>query len=359
MKWLSACFSVLTITTTSIASSQTSGSVNDQRSASRLPRWLLMVAVMFGLLLLPVGRAAQSGQKAATDQAEAERLPTESDTLPLGLPDPEKPVTTPKLLYLAWQKDGVRSTGMSIPSMVWTPDGKILSQEKSDEILKRVKSFDVHWRQEDDLPPLSMIFQVDGRLTISPVMPTVITAEGDRHTMASTVNTPRKGLIVSTAAPYKSALAQWPEEISLEIKYPVENMIIVKTMKNIPDEPVKIAKGVNWYLDPQRARERNPDTREMQIAYDKTAAVLQLNRETADKLTQYECRVYLRGHKKPIQGLYSTIIEPDGQQYDIRVSQSFGQKQDIEKIEIIRQRYKTSLIKNIPLKLQLLPEGDQ
>lgn len=359
MKRLSACFSVLTIPTTSSACSQTSGSVNQRRSASRCPRWLWMVAVMFGLLFLPVGRAAQSGQEAATGQAEAKQLPTESDTLPLGLPDPEKPVTTPKLLYLAWQKDGVRSTGMSIPSIVWTPDGEILSQEKSDEILKRVKSFDVHWRQEDDLPPLSMIFQVDGRLTISPVLPTVITAEGDRHTMASTVNTPRKGLIVSAAAPYKSALAQWPEEISLEIKYPVENMIIVKTLKNIPDEPVKIAKGVTWYLDPKRARERNPDTREMQIAYDKTAAVLQLNRETADKLTQYECRVYLSGHKNPLRGFYSTIIEPDGQQYDIRVSQSFGQKQDIEKIEIIRQRHKTSLIKNIPVKLQLLPEGDQ
>ncbi|MDF1746046.1 MAG: hypothetical protein P1V19_20265, partial [Gimesia sp.] len=316
------------------------------------------VAVVFGLILLPMGRATQSGQEAATEQATANHFPSESDAIPLGLPDPENPVTTPKLLYLAWQKDGVRSTGMSIPSTLWTPNGKILSQEKSDEILKRVKSFDVHWRQADDLQPLSMVFQVDGRLVHSPVMPIVITADGDRYMTASTFNTPRNGLIVSAAAPYETSLAKWPEEISLEIKYPIENTIIVKTLKEIPDEPVRIAKGITWYLDPKRAREVDSETGIMQIAYDKTAAVFQINRETADMLMSFECRVYLRGQKEPLRGLYSTIIESDGQQNSIRVSKSFGQKQDIEKIEIIRQRHSTSIIKNIPLKLQLLPKAD-
>lgn len=333
--------------------------VNNHRFTSRPPRWQWLIAVLFVLLLLPVGRAAQSGPEAVTEQAEANSPSSESEDVPLGLPDPENLVKTPKLLYLAWQKDGVRSTGMSIPSTVWTPDGKILNQEKSDEILKRVKSFDVHWRQEDDLQPLSMVFQVDGRLVDSPIMPTVITADGDRFMMASTVDTPRYGLIVSAAAPYKSSLAKWPEEISLEIKYPIENWVIVKTLKEIPDEPVKIAKGVTWYLDPKRARELDPATKKFQIAYDKTAAVLQVNRETADKLTQFECRVYLRGKTEPLWGQYSTIIEADGQQNLIRVSKSFEQKQDIEKVEIIRQRFKTSLIKNIPLKLPLLPEADE
>lgn len=333
--------------------------VNNHRFVSRPPRWLWLVAIVFGLLLLPVGSAVQSGQQAATEQTDEKTLQTESEAVPLGLHDPEKPVTTPKLLYLGWQKDGVHSTGMSIPSTLWNPDGKILSQAKSDEILKKVKSFDVYWRQEDDLNPLSMVFQVDGRLRDSPVMPTVITADGVRHSSAATVNTPRYGLIVSAAAPYESSLSKWPEEISLEIKYPIENRVIIKTLKEIPDEPVKIAKGVSWYLDPKRAMETDPGTGRMQMAYDKTAAVLQINRETADKLTQFECRVYLRDQKKPLRGHYSTIIESDGQQNEIRVSDSFGQKQDIEKVEILRQRYKTSLIKNIPLKLQLLPEVNE
>jgi len=332
---------------------------NKHRFASRPPRWLWLVAVVFGLFLLPVGRAAQSGQEAVTEQATENNLSPESDAIPLGLPDPEKPVTTPKLLYLAWQKDGIHSTGQSIPSTLWNLNGKILSQKKSDEILKRVKSFDAHWRQTDDLQPLSMLFQVDGRLVRSPVMPIVITADGDRYATASTINTPQNGLIVSAAAPLMSSLAKWPEKISLEIKYPIENLIIVKTLKDVPDDPVRIAKGITWYLDPQRAMEVDSETRKMQRAYDKTAAVLQVNRETADMLTSFESRVYLRGHKEPLQGQYTTIIEADGQQNIIRVSKSFEQKQDIEKIEIIRQRHKTSLIKNIPLKLQLLPKTDE
>tara|TARA_R110002111_G_scaffold229327_5_gene290574 strand:+ start:416 stop:1279 length:864 start_codon:yes stop_codon:yes gene_type:complete len=271
--------------------------VNEHWFTSRPSRWLWLVAVVFGLLLLPVGRVAKSGQEAETEQAEANHLPPESDAGPLGLPDPEKPVTTPKLLYLAWQKDGIRSTGMSIPNTLWNPNGKILSQDKSDEILKRVKSFDVHWRQAGDLQPLSMVFLVDGRLTHSPVMPTVITADGDRYTTASTINTPQNGLIVSAAAPLMSSLAKWPEEISLEIKYPIENMLIVKTLKDVPDEPVRIAKGITWYLDPKRAMEVDSEIGKMQIAYDKTAAVLQVNRETADMLTWFECRVY---KSKPI-----------------------------------------------------------
>ncbi|WP_417387124.1 hypothetical protein [Gimesia sp.] len=305
-----------------------------------------------------MGNAVHSGQETGPAQAETNSPSTEAEAVPLGLPDPENPVTAPKLLYLAWQQDGVRSTGMSIPSTVWKPDGTILSQEKSDEILKQVKSFDVYWRQEDDLNPLSMVFQVDGRLVDSPVLPTVITADGVRHTGGATVNSPRNGMIVSAAAPYQSTLANWPEEIAVEIRYPIENRVIAKTLKEIPDEPVQIAKGVSWYLDPNRARETDPATGKFQIAYDKTAAVLQVNRETADKLTQYECRVYLRGQKAPLQGQYSTIIEPDGQLNEIRVSKSFAQKQDIEKVEIVRQRFKTGLIKNIPVKLLLLPEAN-
>lgn len=331
---------------------------SNHRFAARPPRWTWLVAIIFSLLLLPVGSAVHSGQETTPAQAETNSPSTASEAVPLGLPDPENPVTAPQLLYLAWQKDGVRSTGMSIPSTVWKPDGTILSQEKSDEILKRVKSFDVHWRQEDDLNPLSMVFQVDGRLVDSPVMPTVITADGVSHSGGATVNSPRNGMIVSAAAPYQSSLANWPEEISVEINYPVENRMNVKTLKKIPDEPVEIAKGVSWYLDSKRAMETDPGTGKMQIAYDKTAAVLQVNRETADKLTQYECRVYLRGQKTPLQGQYSTIIEPDGQLNDIRVSKSFAQKQDIEKVEFVRQRFKTALIKNIPVKLTLLPEAN-
>ena len=302
------------------------------------------------------GRAASQFDMPSARPATMEHSakPTEDALASL---DQNSTVETPQLLYLTWQKDGIHSTGKPIPHTLWDLDGKILSDQLNDEVLKKVGSFSVANRKEGELPPLVFVFKVDQRITHCPVLPVVVTANGKISSGMTARCKPTNGMNVSAAAPQTDAMREWPTHISLEIKYPVENITTIKTLTDIPDDPVKIAPGVQWYLDSTRARDDREAGR-LREAKGKTAAVLQTSQDLADALISYEVRVYLRGIAAPLSSLYKTIIEPNGKLHEIDVSQAFNGKNAIERVEITRQRYAVRRIDNVPVRVDILPKTD-
>ena len=269
-------------------------------------------------------------------------------------PDQTVPFESPQLLYLTWQNDGIHSTGKPIPHILWDLDGKILDDQLNNKVLKKVGSFSVHWRKEDELHPLGLVFQVDQRITHCPVMPTVIMTDGKKSSGGTARSKPTNGMNVSAAVPRTDALKEWPKDISLEIKYPVDNITTIKTLTEVPDDPVTIAPGVQWYLDPTRALAREAGG--LRRAEGKTAAVLQTSRDVADPLVSYNVQVFLRGKTTAISSAYGTIIEPGGKLHDIDVSEAFDDKNAIERVEITRQHYAIKRINKVPVRIDLLPK---
>jgi beta-lactamase regulating signal transducer with metallopeptidase domain len=313
-----------------------------RRFRSRAPRWLWVAAVVLGLALLPGGEAAE--RLTPIPDLDGDE-PRSTDLNP--------PATTPDLLYLAWQEDDARGAGKPIPHAIWDLRGKTLSKERSDQLLEQ-KLFSSFPRRDGELRPLLMVFDVDRRITCSPVMLAMITADGKRHWISSSRGSPVNGRILSTAHPAAKLLGKWPQKISLEIKYPIDNVTVVKTLTEIPNNPVEIVPGVRWYLDPMRASDVDERTGKLQRAPNKTAGVLEI-RDDARKLVSYEMRLYLRGEQKK-GTFYGTFLERRGELYEIRVTEAFDNKDQIERLEIIRQRNEISRIDNVPLRLDLLPE---
>ncbi|MBN2021764.1 MAG: M56 family metallopeptidase [Pirellulales bacterium] len=322
---------------------------------SRPPRWHWLVAAALGLLILPAGRAAERAVTPPEPAAKESGAETKKDAPPEG----NAAFQAPELLYMAWQKDGFRSTGTQpIPHTLWDLNGNVLNKEAADGLLKKVGSFVVAYRHAERLRPLVLVFKVDDRISHCPVSPTVLVAGKEIGGGAMALTGPTNGLNLSAASPEKTDLPAWPDRISLEIDYPIDNVTVVKTITDVPDEPVILAPGVQWYLDPERARENDPETRGLRYTEGKTAGVLQTDRGVWQS-ARYEARVFLRGADKPLRGLYVTIIEPDGKECRIDVSLAFDNKAAIERVEFTQQRYAVRRIDNVPLRLDLLPKAEE
>ena len=256
----------------------------------------------------------------------------------------EAPIA-PELLYLAWQ--GARNAdGKAVPHKLWDIKGNVLPEEKAKEVLARVGSFHVHWwKPADELRPLVLVFRVDPKTRRSGIMVAVIDDRHRSYEGGTGIYAVKDGLTVSSAVPRKSELGTWPERISLDVNYPLEDYRLLKTVETIPNEPIPVSEGVEWLVEDGRGlKDRRP------------AAVLRFEEGKGDwRLHKYEALCYLRGRPAPLSREYVTIIDKDGVSCQIDVSPSFTGAHDVEKVEFRRQRHAVTRIEKIPLRLDLLP----
>ena len=91
---------------------------------------------------------------------------------------PPHDIAPAELLYLAWHNGRGASTGDTAPPAYWDRDGKLLGEQRSAEIFEQTERFVRNWWLDDEWPPLVLVFKVDPRLTLSPLMPTVVTGDG-------------------------------------------------------------------------------------------------------------------------------------------------------------------------------------
>lgn len=272
---------------------------------------------------------------------------------------------SPKLLYLAWQPANAHPDDEAWSELtLWDLNGKILAADKAQEFLQRIPEPLFVQQQEGDLTPLVMFFEVDPAIKSS-VSPGIRVGGGVTQFGGSSRSSPQGNLNVAVMRLQKSGpgpqvpgsrFDAWPESIATEVHYATENWQVIKTITEVGAQPIEIAEGVRWYLDPERARERDPNTGRLRWAEGKTAGVLETSEAVQKGLLDYGVRVYLKDKPIPVREAYVTVVTRDDGNHTIRVSDVFDNADQIERIEFIRQHRAIETVDDVPLRLDLLPK---
>ncbi|MGH7140187.1 MAG: hypothetical protein ACREHD_30990 [Pirellulales bacterium] len=202
--------------------------------------------------------------------------------------DPEK-IPDPELIALSWQYRP-QASGKRLKQPVWRPDGTRLNDVETNALLDEVKSFQNHWWNEGQLQPLVMVFRRSAEIKSG--LSVAVVCDGRKHWGGTWGPFGEKGLAKSACAPQVGELARWPESVDLDVRVPLEDPQIIKTINAIPEGAVDVSPGVRWYIDPDLGidHKRGGQRREHL-----TAAVLEIDNiyESPESLLRYDSTVWL------------------------------------------------------------------
>ncbi|HEX5444019.1 MAG TPA: hypothetical protein VFW87_09335 [Pirellulales bacterium] len=306
---------------------------------------LSLVAAVFACAQ-PIFLGRTDAQAPASATASNDEIQTEEK--------PGDEISDPELIALTWQYDP-QASHKRIRQPVWRPDGTRLTVAETDALLDDVKSFQTHWRQPEQLLPLVMIFRREGTIKTGLSL-AVVLADGHRRWCGTWGPFLPNRLTTSACVPQVRDLAKWPEAIDVDVRVPLEEPQIIKTVQPVPEGAVEVAPGVRWYIDPERGIDKRNGKRRANL----TAAVFEIENEPQDNLVTYDAAVRLRGKEAPLKGAYVTMIGPrPGVWLTLRVSKPLDDVNAIEKVEFTRQRFKILRLKEVKLRLDfLLPRGE-
>lgn len=262
-------------------------------------------------------------------------------------------MAAPQLICMAWQGSLAGDDAIPVRRLLWDVEGRMLGKEAVAKVLGRVGRMRAASNRQGELQPLLLIFEVDPRLSKAAIQPTVITADGERHPWMTARWAPRKGLSISAATPKIKSLPEWPRKIRLEVKYPIEDPTVIRTVKEFGDMPIEVDKGVRWTFDPTKAL-----VFEMGLSRrvdGKTAGVLAVDRKKAAPHAAYSYRIHLRDGKT-VNDAYTTAQTIDRITYIIDVSDPIDDLDQIEKVEFIRQRHEVLKIDDVIVRNDFLPD---
>ncbi|HEV3301103.1 MAG TPA: M56 family metallopeptidase, partial [Planctomycetaceae bacterium] len=307
--------------------------------AAPLSRW----SVTAGMLLSAVALASIGFERAA-----AEGPPTSA-----GSPTTESPVApTPELIAVTWQQVP-ESNGKRIEQPVWRPDGKRLMDTEANALLDQVKSFQTHWwNKEETLRPLVVVYRRPPGIHTG-LMTSIVLPNGRRMGTGSWMYSLANGLAKSSCSPQRADLKSWPAKVDLDVKVPLEDPQVIKTIKSAPKGVVGVADGVRWYIVKEGGTEfLLPGM----PAWPSTSGVLEIRNDDADKLITYDAKVWLRGRKDPLPDVYGSTAGPKrGELTMFRVGHAIDKLESIERVEFTRQRFRFERIKGVETHLDLLP----
>jgi|GEM_PF-4948095 len=268
-------------------------------------------------------------------------------------------VRSPELVAIGWQLvDGFVKEEERLVQSIWRPDGTLYSRAESERLQKVAQGFQlVQWDKKAELRPLVLLFQQDSKI-ITGIAPRICLPDREEFLSAGASGGDRgAGLTVSSLSPQRTDLSEWPDRIDIEIKVPLENWAVIKTLNEIPDEHVDVGPGFRWYISPDKGV--NFANRESPVG-GLTAAVLEKRGDQSKSLVNYDVRVWLKDEKQPVRRCYSTATRnAQGVNIEIGVSMPIEDASMIQKVEFLRQRYRFDRIKNVQTHPDLLPKGDQ
>lgn len=322
--------------------------------ARRTPWSAWIIAGLLLMLLLPSQPTRPAAGLAAAEPPAAEPSKPSEEQQPGKDAEPRTP--SPELIAVTWQQIP-DSNNQRIEQPVWRPDGTQFDDAKANRLLDQVGSFQTHWWNKDEtLRPLVLVFRMPPKITGTGMHATVVIGEDRRFWGGTWGNVLPNGLAKSACSPQREALAAWPDEVNLDLKIPIENRQVIKRLETIPDQPIELAPGVRWYIDHDRGIDRsNREAPRRGL----TAAVLEIEGNSADSLVTYGASVWLRGQEQPLAGDYATNIElRPGVWAGIYVSRPIDDLQKIERVEFTRQRFRIERIEGVKTRLDLLPAND-
>jgi beta-lactamase regulating signal transducer with metallopeptidase domain len=307
--------------------------------AAPASRW----SVAAGTLLSAVALASIGFERAA-----AEGPPTSA-----GSPTTEPPAApTPELIAVTWQQVP-ESNDKRIEQPVWRPDGKRLTDAEANALLDQVKSFQTHWwNKEETLRPLVLVYRRPPGIHTG-LMTSIVLPNGRRMGTGSWMYSLANGLAKSSCSPQRADLRSWPAKVDLDVKVPLEDPQVIKTIKSAPKGVVEVADGVRWYIVKEGGTEfLLPGM----PAWPSTTGVLEIRNDDADNLITYGAKVWLRGRKDPLPDDYVATAGPKrGELTMFRVGHAIDNLESIERVEFTRQRFRFDRINGVATHLDLLP----
>lgn len=324
------------------------------RFSPRTPRSAWAIAALTSMALLPSRHAQPFLGIAAAEPSRAEQSETEdgpNSSEEDAAPQPQNP----ELIAVTWQQ--IAGGNERIEQRVWRADGTLLDNVEVGRLLDQLHSFQTHgWNKHESLRPLVLVFRAPPKITTGNLMTAVVLGENRRLWNGSATYILQNGLARSACSPRREDLAAWPNEIDVDVKVPIDNLHVIKRLNKSPDQPVEVAPGVKWYIDPQRGADYSNRAAPRSGL---TAAVLEIKNDGPDSLVSYDAKVWLRGEEQPLSEEYVTIITPQpGVQATIRVSRPIEDVEKIERVEFSKQRFMFKRIRGVKTRLDLLPAND-
>ena len=324
---------------------------------ARTPRWIVACfAGLIGMLILP------GAQQSHEPEASVSFVETSDE--PASAADITIPV--PRIVAMTWQK-GTEGSGKHTDLKLWAADGTLLTDQQMSELRADAPGTEIHWWNTNEEPrPVVFIFDAGDKLPVGSGGVSVHCEFPDGHInrggtwtnrVAAKVNAGRT-YAISTDTDFLPGGGEfnWPESVNVHLKYPVEIPVLVKTLNEVPVEAVQIADGVNWYVGPQAGYDAGAPRIINAPTPRFPAAVLETIQDGSLDLVDYSVRVHLKNSEKKLQGSHTTIRDRNGKQYRVDVSRKFPPAEEIDYIEVYRQRFTRSVLKDVRLRTDLIPE---
>lgn len=277
-------------------------------------------------------------QAGVTDGAQTGRR----DVVDVAVTAPE----APKLAYLAWQIRDEGDGKESVIGPLWSADGSEVDPKVEAELQRLIK-YPPHNRMPEDRArearPLVLFFADNSPLERRPVTALIAKPDGRRLGSGSTLGSRVGGFCVSTLAP--SLPFAWEDRVKLQIQCVNESPRVIKELREIPAEPVKLDGGVEW-IGRLNAKGR-------------LETVLSLPREPLEKRsTAYSFRIYGKGNQWPTvgdDGGYTTIVD----ERTTAVEHFKLKPEDVDLVRFLRQGLMSSEIDDVPVRLDLLRKAEE
>ncbi len=340
-------------------------------SRRRTPTWIMCCTVVSAaLLILPGAQQAQETEPTPSVAEVKDTSPVVSETK----------VPIPQIVAITWQQGNTNTLEHSTAPM-WAPDGVLLTDQQLTALRADAPGTERHHCSQPEFQaphPLVFIFDVGsiGREIKNGVNVKCELPNGQTAGLGSWgVTEPGKVsadrfYTVSAAVgsrPYKGEF-HWTESTNVHLKYPIEAPQVIQTF-NTPVEKIEIAKGVTWIIDPKAGSDHGvpravasgevvlgteiPVIRSVGEPY--PAAVLESIHDGSLDLVDYWVNVHLKESDQRLQEAQATHRERDGQLYTVRISKRFPDFKNVKRIDVCRQRYTVSVIKDVKIRTDLMP----
>jgi hypothetical protein len=257
----------------------------------------------------------------------------------------------PELIAIAWASPNVQSTADAVLDksfIAWRPDGRAVPSEELASIKKELREFGAVGKvYADRLPPLHLVFRIDPRAKNSQrLAPQIVTADGRVESLAVQDGSSPNQLALSVVSVSKEAMKDWPAQIDVEIRTPVEEGDVFKRVDRLTDAPVTVEPGLRMFWTKVATADRNGRVKLLPgIALEAD------RRQTA--LVDYDFFTYLTdGTTHAFNAVQSN------QTHQIRVSPPLESKEDFDHLEIWRLRYRTETYNSLPIFPERKPRAE-
>lgn len=338
----------------------------------RTPTWIVCLAVLgLGLLILPGAQHAEETEPVTSVTEAKQDQSTEANA----------EVSVPKIIAITWQQRAVgRNEHTSAPK--WTADGELLSEEKLVELRKDAPGTERHGSHpsNNEVPhPLIFIFDVGpiGRKTQNGVMVNCELPDGKLTKLGSWGMTtpgqifPERVYTLSAVTDSKPRQGefQWPKITNVHIRYPIEVPEVIQSF-DTPVEKIDVAEGITWAIEPEAGFDiiertdqiANSDGTLVASTSGKPypAAVLESVIDESQKpLIDHWVRVYLKEPDRTLHHKMTQIRIRDGKKYSAEISERFPDFKNVKRIDVMRQRFANSVIKNVTIRTDLRPQTSE